>query len=324
MKKEKKLLLTELLFDLDESLDNYYMYLKKNHKTIHDCYNVFTVLKKNGKERLIVAPNDELKDIQNQIKELFEILLEEYDASNKACKVSGEKVLFKPKDYSFAYETNKSIKDNALMHADGKYFLKLDLRKFFQSISKTTLNVFLYTVVYKYVPTLRYKSLFKSMIESITNICIYKDGLATGSPASPVISNFIMRNLDYQIIAYLKRREIEDNCKYNYSRYADDIVISSDKYIPKEIKKKVKSILFQKNLKINQEKTKYQTNKQKNVVTGLIITPEGKVTVGQKRKKKIKKMMYTYNKDKRIYSFEEINGQLAFIKEIEMAINNNM
>lgn len=82
----------------------------------------------------------------------------------------------------------------------------------------------------------RYSESIKQFLNPHINFREKKVGLPTGSPLSPVLANISMYLFDWKVAGYLKKNEVLNNrvfgekkiqLRYTYSRYADDIVISS-------------------------------------------------------------------------------------------------
>ena len=58
-------------------------------------------------------------------------------------------------------------------------------------------------------------------------LCTYEGYLPQGAPTSPYLSNLILRDFDKKI------QQICSSLNYTYTRYADDITISSNNKITK-------------------------------------------------------------------------------------------
>ena len=105
-------------------------------------------------------------------------------------------------------------------------------------------------------------------------------------------------------------------CSYTYSRYADDIYISSEDYIPENVKDYVQKGLKSREFERNTKKTSFISKKYRCKVTGLILTNDGTVSIGTGKRNEIKKMVYK----KLIHGEgnpEQILGFLSFLKDTE-------
>lgn len=212
--------------------DNKYVYSLSNDS--FKFYRKFTILKKNGKERVINEPLPSLKEIQNWI--LKEIL---------------NNIQVSP--YAKAYIKNKSIKDNARFHKKQNKVLSIDLQDFFPSIEfNRVLNVF------------RKSGYRENVAVMLANICCLDGSIPQGSPTSPALSNIIASKLDYQIVKY-----IEDS-KIRYTRYADDLTFSGN-FNEGNLIKNIERIVNNQGFFINNEKTRVRTRNQRQEVTGIVV-----------------------------------------------------
>lgn len=166
----------------------YYYY----SKPIPDYYKTFEISKKSGGVRVISAPHDQLKVLQERLK----ILLDE---------------LYTPKSSAMAFIKGRSIVENAKQHTRKKFVFNLDLSDFFSSITFPRVRGLLMAKPY---------SLQSGVATVIAHLCTLNGILPQGSPCSPVLSNMICSGLDRQLKSFaIKHRA-------RYSRYADDITFS--------------------------------------------------------------------------------------------------
>lgn len=164
-------------------------------------YTVFTVPKKSGGVREIVAPISRIKHIQ---RKLATLLLEIYPEKNCV----------------YGFHKGKNIKLNAEKHVNRRIIINIDLNDFFPSINFG-----------------RVLGLFKSapfafndeVAIALAQICCYKKKLPQGAPTSPIVSNFICWSLDNALLWFARKN------KFVYTRYADDMTFSTNlKEIPIE------------------------------------------------------------------------------------------
>jgi hypothetical protein len=108
-----------------------------------------------------------------------------------------------------------------------------------------------------------------------------------------------------------------------YSRYADDIYLSSKRFIDNGAFRFVDAMLHQQGFIINQSKTRYMSNKNRKMVTGLILTDDHRVSVGLDMRRQVKDMLYKmmtrHEGDAAV-----VQGYLAFIKDIEPHTYNKL
>lgn len=258
-------------------------------------YKEYTVPKRNGEPRSIAQPSPELKTLQYWV---FHKILGKLPVSTAA----------------YAYKKGDSIKRHAQLHAKSRFFLHTDIRNFFPSIKSSRLN-----------PILREnKHIFEDIgldleesLEDIRKICFRKDSLSIGAVSSPVISNVVMYSFDEIMLEYCKANG------YLYSRYADDIYVSSKSYIPKDVLTFLQREIAKCGFTMNYSKTKFYSSKSRRKVTGLIITNDSRISIGTERRKAIKKMVY----DKLVHGKGDpyqILGYLSFLKDVEPNTYNNL
>ncbi|MDP0589183.1 MAG: reverse transcriptase domain-containing protein [Candidatus Endonucleobacter bathymodioli] len=170
-------------------------------------YTTFTIPKKSGGERTILAPSARLKNIQ---KGLSKLLLDCIDEINKAKQKEGEK--YRP-TLSHGFTRKGSIITNAMMHLDKKNVLNIDLADFFDSFNFGRVRGF-------FIKN-KHFGLDPQIATVIAKIACYDNKLPQGSPCSPVITNLITHSLDIRLASLAKKHSSI------YSRYADDLTFST-------------------------------------------------------------------------------------------------
>ncbi|NEZ89063.1 retron Ec67 family RNA-directed DNA polymerase/endonuclease [Weissella paramesenteroides] len=210
-------------------------------------YTEFSIPKKYSNElRTINAPDSELKKIQKQIKRLIENQL------------LSKKYYFNIS--SQAYQKNKSIFTNAQIHRNKKYILHFDIENFFDNITFRRINGF-------FQKNKRFKLPY-NISTILTRLCCCKGHLVQGSPISPIISNLIGDGLDYKL------RKLSNKYHFIYTRYADDMIFSTNdsKIITnklQEFMKDLQDIIEQEGFSLNQRKYTLMGPNVRHYVTGL-------------------------------------------------------
>ncbi len=258
-------------------------------------YKNYFIDKRNGGKREIFQPSPELKTLQYWLnRNIFDKL-----------PCSGAVA---------AYKKGCSIKKHAMIHVESKNILHADIRHFFPAIKPDLLKKILDNnekIFYDLDIT------DKDYFEDIKRIC-FKDGvLCIGAVSSPIISNIVMFEFDKTIMEYCKKK------KYKYTRYADDIYISSDKYIEKDVLIFLEKNLAKLGLVLNKKKTHFYSTKYKRVVTGIILTEKQEITIGTNRRKKIKSLVYNKLKHGKGDS-NSIMGYLSYLRDIEPKTYDNL
>ena len=257
-------------------------------------YRDYYIKKRDGGRRKISQPSPELKTLQYWV---VNNILNKYPISTSA----------------YAYQKGSSIKKHAQFHQNSKHIFHTDIFKFFPSITYEHLQPIL----------LSNPKLFEDLeidldtVETIRDICFRENSLCIGTVSSPIISNIIMYQFDVIMLGYCKKNHLK------YSRYADDIYLSSNSYIELEHVNFFFDTLKKFGFSINESKTYFSSPKYRRKVTGLVIGTDSSVTIGSQKRDLIKKLVY----DKLVHNRGDGNsilGYLAFLKDIEPQTYNNI
>lgn len=293
----------------------------------YERYNYFKLKKRDGKFREIMSPSKDLKYIQ---KWILVNIVSKYVLAD-SCK---------------GFRKGISIFDNAKVHENSEVILKVDLLKFYDTITEKRIYG-----VFKslgYVNNLAYslakittakhresywndfdnnsKEVLKELIENKPPI------LPQGAPTSPILSNILATKMDYRFEALAKK------LNFNYSRYADDLTFSIKKEGKLPSLKLIAKIISDEGFFINDKKTKYMKKGCKQYVTGLTTT--NGTNVSKEYRKKIIEHIYYCRKfgvnshlEKRVKDFPEYNnikfhnwlyGHMCFIKSINEKASKKM
>lgn len=231
-------------------------------------YASFTIPKKTGGIRTILAPSSKLKSLQSSLSSL---LLDCIDEINKSKQEKDRN--FKP-TLSHGFVRERSIITNAMMHLHQKNVLNIDLKDFFDNFNFGRVRGF-------FIANNHFK-LNPHIATVIAQIACFDNKLPQGSPCSPVITNLITHSLDIRLASLAKKY----SC--TYSRYADDITISTREAIfPKQIMrednseyitgKKLKSEIKRADFALNDKKTRIQHKDSRQDVTGLVVNKKPNV-----------------------------------------------
>lgn len=305
------------------------IYVGLSYKTLEqiignrdEFYKSFKIRKKRGGKREIRAPRDLMKYLQRWI---LENILKKVEVDTDVC---------------MAFHDKSSIRANALVHADSPVILKMDLYRFFDTITeKRVYGVFhelgyhknlaidlarLTTIQSTDAYWWKIKNNPYFPIEYLTQQPAY---LPQGAPTSPAISNLVARNLDRRLKMLAKKL----GCKY--TRYADDLTFSGDMACLPSIPF-VEQIIREEGFIPNRSKTMVRKKGQRQTVTGLTVT-EG-VHVPKAYKKDIWRHLHFCTKydpishlqrigmeDKASYK-EWLLGRIHFVKSIEYEVGQKM
>lgn len=236
-------------------------------------YRHFQISKRSGGKRLICVPCEPLMKVQSFLNRR---VLRQFPAHPN----------------SMAYVRGRSIVDCASMHCGCQWLIKLDVRRFFESISERQ--------VFRVFQTLGYRPLVAFELARLcTRVPLKKRAgrqhdrrwansskaqsrykhqayhsdqvghLPQGAPTSPALSNMCCQGLDESLL------ELAHEHRVVFSRYADDIVFSttqpSSRVECRVIAEKVKVELRRLGLNLNSTKTAVIPPGARKVVLGLLV-----------------------------------------------------
>lgn len=156
----------------------------------------------------------------------------------------------------------KGIKDNALPHLHNKQITKLDITKFFPSLSS------------KKIRELYLRIGCSSQVASMLTKLTTADGaVPQGFPTSTTLASLCVAVFIYEEI------KIATGDKYTITYWVDDITISSKATMPYMDIRKIETILLKQGLSLNRKKTERIRPGQYREVTGVSIN--GKIGVSK-------------------------------------------
>lgn len=277
-------------------------HLEKIIQTAPLRYKLFTIPKRAGGVREVAQPAREVKAIQRWVMQQIGPYIPIHPAAT-------------------AYLSGSSILGNAAAHVDSRYMLKLDFANFFPSILRSDLCLHL---------DRHCAELFEPNARRlVAHVCCWARlrelplKLCIGAPSSPLLSNSVMFEFDTRL------NDIAEADEVVYTRYADDITLSSgvrgkvDRY--EALVRNLLAELEYPKLKLNEGKTVLASRAGKRVVTGLVLTPEGNVSIGRERKRRIRAMFHrslTHQLD--ADETQELAGLLAFADSIEPGFSQRL
>ena|SRR5581483_323401 len=186
------------LLEITEKQLIHHLYITKPSKN----YKYFSIRKRSGGSRIIMAPRTSLKIIQQKLNYVLSLIYK-----------------VKPSVHGFA--KGKSIRTNAKIHVGSKIILNVDLQNFFPSINFGRVRGMFLGKPYLLPP---------EVATCLAQICCNSDQLPQGAPTSPIISNMLCAQMDSK----LQKLARKYGCRY--TRYADDITISTiTSHLPKNI-----------------------------------------------------------------------------------------
>ncbi len=188
--------------------------------------------------RLFKVPDDEYRNI---LRRLGQILSSWYS-------------VLRPKSVH-GFVKGYSIITNAQLHTQKKIVVNLDIKDYFESITKEQVR--------EQFIKLGFNSQASECLSELTTV----DGvLATGFSTSPTLSNFICLKMD----GVFERLSSEKGV--TYTRYADDLTFSSNDYLPKKIG--IEEVLGVFGFKSNPKKFRIFRKGGPQYVTGLTVVDD--------------------------------------------------
>jgi retron-type reverse transcriptase len=257
-------------------------------------YKLHYIEKRHGRgKRLIAQPTAEIKLLQRWALEKYVNHLPVHKAAT-------------------AYRLGISIKDHASIHADNRYLLKLDFQDFFPSIlgKHFLMHLKSHASIVDDDANLLMRLLFRFDREVQDYV------LSIGAPSSPAVSNTIMYDFDNKLTNYCRRHDIV------YTRYADDLALSTSK--PKVLNdafdfvKRLCGDMSYPRLQLNDAKTVFTSKKHRRQLTGLVLTNDGKPSLGREKKRLIRSMAHRFSLNQLAQDqVPHLRGLLAFAFSIE-------
>ena len=275
--------------DLGLSLE----YLSKLAATASHRYKIYTIPKGSGGRRTIHHPARELKLVQGWLVDNILCHLPVHHAAT-------------------AYQPGSSIQKNAALHSHYNYLLRVDFTTFFPSLTGNDVS----EVLRGSRALEGAGELTNADIQFVTAVVCRRGALTIGAPSSPILSNAIMFPFDEYWSTYARQKGIA------YSRYADDLYFSTSTphtldALLRALKKYLRSQQTPR-LRINSRKTVFTSRKHLRKVTGLVLTPDRKISIGRDKKRFLRGMVFKLlSKHLDIKAVKQLEGWVAYVGSVE-------
>lgn len=219
----------------------------------------------------------------------------------------------------YSYRKEHSVLQALIKHTGNQCFLKTDLQSFFNSISADD------------VQRVIQKRLFQSPVtdlsdyqELLTRLVLIDGQLPIGFPTSPLISNSVLFEMDAFFYRWSQDNDVV------YTRYSDDLIFSSSndeqlKTLPALLENWLSSH-YEARFKLNPSKSFFTHSGQKIKLLGLVLLPNGHITVPKNMKSKIETLMFYFAEDRDVFSdllekyfgnVSKLMGTLHYIQTID-------
>jgi hypothetical protein len=236
-------------------------------------YTRRTIPKRNGGERVILAPKCELKTLQRKV---LRDILDRVPAAGPA--------------HGFVH--GRSIVTNARPHVGKKFVLNLDLKDFFPGITFARVRGVFQTLGYPF-----------GVAAALALLCTERDReefgqgkdryyvslgprhTVQGAPTSPALANRVAYRLDRRLAGLAKKH------RFTYTRYADDLTFSGDDYdAALRTLDAAQRIIGEEDFRVNGDKTRLHRRKGRQVVTGLVVNEQ--VSTPRQLRKKLRAILH--------------------------------
>lgn len=226
-----------------------------------------------GKTRNLLVPNERLKGCH----EFLRLFLLDFLPLNK--------------DVVFSYRKGMGTYDAVVRHAKNKSFFVCDIADFFPSIRRPRIKSTLCTA----------KDLcpiedLDTWLDRIVDLVCVNDGLPIGFSTSPAISNAALMPFDSALQTYCDSKGLV------LTRYSDDIIVSTqDSGTLQDIQEQVAALLrdtMQGEFSLHPRKSKFLHSGMKIKLLGMVLLPNGTVSVDASVKNDIEVLIHFYLRDR--------------------------
>ncbi|MFZ2957446.1 MAG: reverse transcriptase family protein [Candidatus Ozemobacteraceae bacterium] len=230
-------------------------------------YITFTIPKRSGGLRRIMAPKKRLKVLQRR---LLPLLVEHLPVG----------------EHAHGFCTGKSIRTGAEPHVGKKVVVHLDLKDFFPTLHFGRVRGFLIAMGYGYqVATVLAMLMTEAerqpveTDEGIFFVPVTYRYCVQGAPTSPGLSNAIFLKVDRRLAGLARRLGVA------YTRYADDLTFSGDDPgVVQPLLKVAERILTAEGFAINPAKTRVMRSGGRQTVTGVVVNRDLGLSRRERRK----------------------------------------
>jgi RNA-directed DNA polymerase len=242
------------------------------HGNVADNYQEFS-RESGGRTKTIYVPNKKLKIFHT----FLNLFIFEFLPINE--------------NIVFSYRKGFSAYDAVSRHQNSKYFFQTDVSSFFASIGRAFVKNTI--LAGKHVcPVVD----IDESIERILDLVCINNALPVGFPSSAPISNAVLYNFDNHLENFCRSTDLI------YTRYSDDIIISTNlKTNLIDINIEIENRLHEwacSDFHLNKKKSKYFQVGGKIKILGMMILPNGKITIDSSLKRDLEALLYTYLNDK--------------------------
>lgn len=222
----------------------------------------------------------------------------------------------------YSYRKGVSARDAVVQHAHSRHFFVTDIEAFFSSLTREVVR----ETIVNAMETIPISDLPEHLEHVLDLMCV--DGkVPVGFSTSPGLSNAALYPFD---VAFQARCE---QLGLIYTRYADDIVLSAGERATVEAGENaltdLLAAMFGDKLRLHRGKSKYLQVGGKIKLLGMVLLPNGTISVDATVKQEIETMLHLYLKDRQRFnalqeagsakSEARLAGMLNYVNTVDKA-----
>jgi len=256
-------------------------------------YVTFSIPKRSGGKRLIMAPKRRLKMIQRR---LLTLLVEKLPLSERA----------------HAFRRGHSIRDGAAPHVGKRFVLKLDLKDFFPSVTFARVRGLFIAYGYSY-PVASTLAVLMTEAErqpvevdgQVFHVPVGLRHCVQGAPTSPGICNALLLRFDRRLAAAANKHGLQ------YTRYADDLSFSGyvDRKRFHQLRSVVNKVITEEGFVLNQNKTKLMGRGNRQTVTGVVVNQN--LGLSRQERRRLRAMSHRLQRQESSENHTQLRAQLG-------------
>lgn len=267
-------------------------------------YRRYEIPKRSGGKRVIIAPKAELKALQRYLLDNLLSHMPQWESSH-------------------GFVPGRSIVTNAEPHIGKKFILKMDLKDFFPSIHVRRVQGFWAGIYPSAVATAL--ALLMTACDRIETqhqgetryISTGERHLVQGAPTSPAMANILAYNVDYRLSGIADTKDVA------YTRYADDLTLSSDDEDSLlRVMDVANRIIADEGFVVNEDKTRIMRQSTRQVIAGVVVNE--KLSTPREVRRTLRailhKAQYTgldaQNRDNHPHFRAYVRGMIAYIHAV--------
>lgn len=204
------------------------------------------------------------------------------------------------KEAVFSYRKGVSARAAVEQHALSRHFFVTDIESFFPSITRDIVRKTITSAMAE-IPIAD----LSDHLEHVLDLLCVDNALPMGFSTSPGLSNAVLYPFDVAFHAHCRQLGAI------YTRYADDIILSSDERAivesGEEFLNECIDRMFEGSFRLHSGKSKYLHRGGKIKLLGMALLPNGTISVDTSIKNKIETMLHLYLRDReRFNTMQEV------------------